>query len=172
MTTDRAFVLGSETVYREWGYVAWSRARRGTRFYAVEPEPLDDHHTSAPPPVDRFDELARRLDRSEAQKAATDDLADRRVAAGKHGCVIHLEQALGPRPETFRRRWRWDLAARRIERYRCRHAITDPGSALGPEPVDRWAKVAWRKAQRDLDRSMVERAPASARERGGRSVGL
>lgn len=172
MTTDRAFVLGSETVYREWGYVAWSRARRGTRFYAVEPELLDEHHTAAPQAVDRFDEVARRLDRSEAQKTASEDLAAQRVAAGKHGCVIHLEHALGPRPETFRRRRRWDRAARRIERYRGRHAITDAGSALGPEPTDRRAKVAWRKAQRDLDRSMVERAHSSARERGGRSLGL
>ena len=49
MTTDRTFVLGSETVYREWGYTAWSRSRLGTRFYAVEPEISDEHHTAAPP---------------------------------------------------------------------------------------------------------------------------
>ena len=50
MTVDRAFVLGSETVYREWGYVAWSRARKGTRFYAVDAQLDDEHHTAADPP--------------------------------------------------------------------------------------------------------------------------
>ncbi len=32
MTTDRAFVLGDESMYREWGYVAMSRGARRTTF--------------------------------------------------------------------------------------------------------------------------------------------
>jgi len=35
MTTERAFVLGDDTVYREWGYVAMSRGREENRLYAV-----------------------------------------------------------------------------------------------------------------------------------------
>ena len=44
MTTERAFVLGDEAMYREWGYVALSRGRSENRLYVVaeELEPRDD----------------------------------------------------------------------------------------------------------------------------------
>jgi conjugative relaxase-like TrwC/TraI family protein len=44
MTADRAFVLGDEAMYREWGYVALSRGRAENRLYVVagELEPTDD----------------------------------------------------------------------------------------------------------------------------------
>ena len=50
ITVDRAFILGSETVYREWDYVAFSHARHRTRFYVVEPEISEEHHTAAGSP--------------------------------------------------------------------------------------------------------------------------
>jgi hypothetical protein len=34
-TVDRTFVLGSDELYREWGYTALSRHRQGTRFYVT-----------------------------------------------------------------------------------------------------------------------------------------
>ncbi len=169
MTTDRTFVLGSETIYREWGYVAWSRARRSTRFYAVEAELEDEHHTAAGPSNDRFGELVRRLDRSEAQQVGSDALPDRRADAAKHGRVIHLHEALGPRPPKFRHRRRWDRAARRIERFRARHGIVDPVDALGHEPAGRLERLAWRTAQREIQRYHLE--AGDGRSRGsGRSI--
>jgi len=36
-TVDRAFVLGSDELYREWGYTALSRHREESRFYIVSP---------------------------------------------------------------------------------------------------------------------------------------
>ncbi len=44
MTADRAFVLGDEAIYREWGYVALSRGRADNRLYVVAAElnPTDD----------------------------------------------------------------------------------------------------------------------------------
>ena len=44
MTADRAFVLGDEAMYREWGYVALSRGRAENRLYVVagELDPADD----------------------------------------------------------------------------------------------------------------------------------
>jgi Ti-type conjugative transfer relaxase TraA len=44
MTIDRAFVLGDEAMYREWGYVALSRGRTENRLYVVagELDPTDD----------------------------------------------------------------------------------------------------------------------------------
>ena len=49
-TVDRAFVLGSDEIYREWGYTALSRHREEARFYVtasptflnVAPDPLRD----------------------------------------------------------------------------------------------------------------------------------
>ena len=44
MTAERAFVLGDEAMYREWGYVALSRGRAENRLYIVADglEPRDD----------------------------------------------------------------------------------------------------------------------------------
>ena len=44
MTADRAFVLGDEAIYREWGYVALSRGCAENRLYVVAAElnPTDD----------------------------------------------------------------------------------------------------------------------------------
>ena len=44
MTAERAFVLGDEAMYREWGYVALSRGRGENRLYVVteDLEPRDD----------------------------------------------------------------------------------------------------------------------------------
>lgn len=36
-TVDRSFVLGSDELYREWGYTALSRHRAQARFYVVSP---------------------------------------------------------------------------------------------------------------------------------------
>ncbi len=73
VTTGRAFVLGSDTSYREWGYVAWSRARLQTRFYICEPdadEAAGEHHTAASPERSAFDEVVGAMERSRAQHAA------------------------------------------------------------------------------------------------------
>jgi conjugative relaxase-like TrwC/TraI family protein len=160
MTTDRTFVLGSETVYREWGYVAWSRARHGTRFYVVEAEVSDEHHTAAAPSDDRFAETLRRLSRSEAQecgihsrKPQSEEIA--RASAAKHNRVGYLETALGPRPDTFRRRRRWDRAVRRVERFRSRNAVADAHEALGPRPDERMGAVEWDRAQRYLTKARL-----------------
>jgi conjugative relaxase-like TrwC/TraI family protein len=160
MTTDRAFVLGSETVYGEWGYVAWSRARHGTRFYVVEPEISEEHHTAAHPSNDRFAEAVRRMERSEAQQVGIDSQPQaqddgRRAAAAKHTRISYLEQALGPRPDTFRRRRRWDRAARRVERYRARNGVDDQVAPLGPKPTSRPHAIIWERAERDLMKSRL-----------------
>ena len=75
LTVDRAFVLGSDQLYREWGYVAMSRGRAGNRLYLVNAYD-DDRDASVahaeerrPPPLDA---ATRALQRSAAQTSATD----------------------------------------------------------------------------------------------------
>jgi ATP-dependent exoDNAse (exonuclease V) alpha subunit len=83
ITTGHAFVLGSDIAYREWGYVAWSRARIQTRFYVCEPdvdEIAEEHHTADAPQHDAYEQVVAALERSQAQHAAF-ELGDR-VANG------------------------------------------------------------------------------------------
>lgn len=172
MTTDRAFVLGSETIYREWGYVSWSRARKGTRFYAVESELEGEHHTAAPPSDDRFNELVRRLDRSEAQQIALDALPEGRARAARHARITYLEQALGQRPDRLLQRRRWDRAARRIERFREHHSVADTEHALGPQPTGRLERIAWRKAGGDIERYRMRAGVGRERDSNVRGIAL
>ncbi len=76
MTTDRAFVLGDESLYREWGYVAMSRGREENRLYVVMGDGARDEVGGA---VDRpyeVDQLVRSLERSRAKALAFDPNGD------------------------------------------------------------------------------------------------
>jgi ATP-dependent exoDNAse (exonuclease V) alpha subunit len=58
MTVDRALVLGTDVLFREWGYVAMSRGRLVNRFYAAAGSPERDEVAPA-----------------EARRAPIDDIA-------------------------------------------------------------------------------------------------
>jgi hypothetical protein len=76
MTTDRAFVLGDESLYREWGYVAMSRGREENRLYVVMGDGAREDAGGA---VDRpyeVDQLVRALERSKAKTLAFDPTDD------------------------------------------------------------------------------------------------
>ena len=81
-TVDRTFVLGSDELYREWGYVALSRHRDDTRLYLVESrdewDGLDDVvHGPLPQveaEVDPLEHLQSALRRRRAQSRALDHL--------------------------------------------------------------------------------------------------
>jgi len=81
-TVDRAFVLGSDDLYREWGYTALSRHRDEARFYVVSPgsaeRALADLAEERDPLVERLEEL---FGTSRAKTLATDqlDAAERRA---------------------------------------------------------------------------------------------
>jgi conjugative relaxase-like TrwC/TraI family protein len=76
MTTSRAYVLGSEALYREWAYVALSRGRQLNRFYVVASGSLERDEFA---PVDRsdapLDAVRGALARSRAERLATEELA-------------------------------------------------------------------------------------------------
>lgn len=69
-TTGRAFLLGSDALYREAGYVGLSRAREGSELYIVAPLP------DGGPGIDALEadpvaQVARRLSESRAQELAS-----------------------------------------------------------------------------------------------------
>lgn len=71
MTTDRAFVLGDDSMYREWGYVAMSRGREENRLYVVMGDGCgrDDVGGAIERPYE-VDQLVRSLERSRAKSLA------------------------------------------------------------------------------------------------------
>ncbi len=72
-TVARAFVLGSEAIYREAGYVAMSRAKERTDLYAITPA-FDEGIAPGP------EGLSRGLSISKAKKLAIESLDPRRAA--------------------------------------------------------------------------------------------
>jgi conjugative relaxase-like TrwC/TraI family protein len=87
MTCDRAFVLGTDELYREWGYVAMSRARLESRLYvAVGDLPADaaDLDLCRQPATEPILELTRTLERSHGKLLALDQRTPSADAIERH----------------------------------------------------------------------------------------
>jgi conjugative relaxase-like TrwC/TraI family protein len=77
LTVEHTYVLGSEALYREWGYVALSRGRQTNRLYqTVLDQHLDEIHTHVHQPDDPHKALAARMARPRAQQPVTPELAE------------------------------------------------------------------------------------------------
>jgi ATP-dependent exoDNAse (exonuclease V) alpha subunit len=74
-TVDHAFLLGSDQLFREAGYVGLSRARTDTRLYLVEPEPAPPR--PGRPPAGRLDDVIAATT-SRAHTFALDQIPDTR----------------------------------------------------------------------------------------------
>jgi Ti-type conjugative transfer relaxase TraA len=90
MTTGRAFVLGDDSLYREWGYVAMSRGREENRLYVVMGDGCgrEDVGGAVERPY-QVDQLVRSLERSRAKSLAFDSYSD---IAEKDSKSLRLEQ--------------------------------------------------------------------------------
>ncbi len=148
LTTGRAFLLGTDRLYREAGYVALSRAVERTDWYHVAP---DDPGRST------TDELTRLLVRSRAQQLATPDpttgpldtvhpaahtsqpASDRVRRHAREATVLadpgtHLIDALGPPPLAGTGRPRWAATAVLVDDYHARWPTTPHRLADTVEP--------------------------------------
>ena len=78
MTSDSTLVLGDETLFREWAYVAMSRGRDDNNLYAVIADDEDRRETGGEVDTNRdpFAEVSRAMARSRAQELASDQGAD------------------------------------------------------------------------------------------------
>jgi Ti-type conjugative transfer relaxase TraA len=93
-TVDRTFVLGSDLLYQEAGYVALSRGRTGNRIYLVGHEPREEAHTpeaAAPAPLDA---LTQSLGVSHAQHLALDAGIDRTAIGRELHALVHERDRL------------------------------------------------------------------------------
>jgi hypothetical protein len=160
LTCDATFVLGSDEIYREWGYVALSRGRTDNRLYLVghdrDHDPVDDpthpevHQHDPRTPAER---LTADLHRSHQQTLALDHQPDSsaRTDAPEVGRLGRApDAALGPRPADPDRQQLWDTAAAAIDTYRQQHAIHDERQPLGAVPADPAARDAYQQAVRGL----------------------
>jgi conjugative relaxase-like TrwC/TraI family protein len=100
-TVQRSYVLASEDVYQEWGYVAASRHRVETRFYVTVPDPLPDEHRELDT-ADPLRDVIRALGQSRAKQLAIDvaDQGQLRVAPDEqlHGEASQLRELLATAP--------------------------------------------------------------------------
>ena len=169
ITTDRAFVLGSDKLYREWGYVAMSRGRVENRLYVVGVAGRErDEYAPAERRPDSLDRVRRALGHSRAQTAAIEHTTRTAVVEPP----IYLVKELGPWPERRSQRRAWESAALTIETYRRSFGIDDTQSALGPQPHDLRQASMWREARREAARTRRELARGVERSLSvGRGLG-
>ena len=80
-TVDRAFVLGSDELYREWGYTALSRHRIEARFYVSATR---EFLNQAPAPLQPGSAVARILLTSRAEHLASEGLGGRAIDPVEH----------------------------------------------------------------------------------------
>ncbi len=80
-TVDRAFVLGSDELYREWGYTALSRHRIEARFYVSASR---EFLNQAPEPLQPGTAVARMLLASRAERLASEGLGGRAIDPLEH----------------------------------------------------------------------------------------
>jgi hypothetical protein len=125
MTLDRVFVLGSDALYREWGYTALSRGRSENRLYVTAPQDLEREEIA---PVG-------------AAAGVVDALVVALETSREHTLAIDIgaELAIRRRPTAELRRRQAELrsrltdphlaAARRL-RATCRHRVTETRQRL------------------------------------------
>lgn len=154
LTVDQAFVLGSDQLYREWGYVAMSRGRDVNRLYLVNAHDNDRDLAVAhaeerkPAPLDA---ATRALGRTAAQTSATDAALTARLTTASTPQLEQRFAELGRLHAAVQRRARHDqaLAARTHRR----------GGEPPPSPAS--------NHEQDAERALVaeEIARRRARER-------
>jgi hypothetical protein len=146
-------VLATNELFREWGYVAMSRARLETRLYlATEPARDGDLDHTAQPTAAPILQVIHTLERSHAKHLALDQQVTRGrnqpdpVAPPAWTPTVPAVTPAGPGLQSPRHviaelggchptpggRALWQAAATQIQRYRQRHGIEDPKRALGP----------------------------------------
>ncbi len=153
-TVDQAYLLGSDQLYREAGYVALSRARNQTNLYLVGPTPHATTVTRNPDP-DTINQLTETLNTSRAQTLAGDQthvpgVLEAVLAADPPAWALN---SFGPPPPAHGAdRDRWAADAARVATYRQNHHITNPDQPLGPRPEQPAQRNEWDLARYAIDR--------------------
>jgi len=139
-TVDRSFVLGSDELYREWGYTALSRHRDQARFYVVSPGSVERALPGLEPDRDAMaEDVVSMLSRSRRKELALDVL-DRAgaIRAERAGRTAHDEIERAQARIAAMREEREDFS--RMQRGR--RAAVDQAIARQQEAIERWSAQA------------------------------
>jgi hypothetical protein len=160
-TVDRAFVLGSDDLYREWGYTALTRHREEARFYLVSPgsteRALPGLEPEPDPILTNIDEMLG----ESRQKSLAIDLVDdsRRLdvdnGRGPHGRDRRREQQLEAAKAAA------EEAGRRLDVLREEHAALSMFARRGRAELARQIEVNIKVEQRwHAEAAALRDAPA------------
>jgi ATP-dependent exoDNAse (exonuclease V) alpha subunit len=152
-TVDTAFVLGGDAVYREWLYVAMSRARNRTVLIIPDSQPTRRLDTTER--VERFAALAAR---SQRQTMAIEQFPP-------HDTAALLSEHIGDRPSGGASALRWDQALRAVTAYREADPDAPEGVLLGPRPRHTASRLRWTVALRAVERAQRSQARSFDLER-------
>lgn len=141
-TVDRAFVLGSDDLYREWGYTALTRHREEARFYLVSLGSTERCLPGLEPEQDPLlGDLGEMLGESRQKSLAIDLLSEEPLEHYPTTRIADREAALG---HEARQAAAARLAALQCERaelgifQRGRRAEIDEQIALQVRAIDHW----------------------------------
>lgn len=161
ITTGATFVLGTDELYREWGYVAMSRGREENRLYVVAPSARGrEEYAPEEPKRDPLEALVSSLRYSKAQTAAL-DVAAREGIGGMPTTDLAAERArlaerIGGAPS---------VRPRELERVTQQRAAAERAAEAAKQRAEQSDREAPRR-RRDTRPGTADRAiEAQARER-------
>jgi len=152
LTCDHTYTLGTETLYREWGYVAMSRGRLTNQLYHGPAGDHDDglhHHVHLDD--NEVASLTSRLGRSRAETPLADQ-------TDTLGADIQRLEAFLTRPDVQRQRDLTELRDELTDLPNSRQIETADNelrrlrAELGTPPSDPHARTTWRATARALER--------------------
>jgi len=138
--------VADDAVYREWLYVALSRARDRTTLVACGAG------------GDQLQRLAELATRTRAQSMAL----EHSPAPSEEELLTHH---IAPRPSKVRPALRWDQALEAVTAYRERHPDLSSHELIGAPPRDHADRLHWTLAERAVARAAEAREATVYRER-------
>jgi ATP-dependent exoDNAse (exonuclease V) alpha subunit len=141
-TLDRTFILGSDELYREWGYTAFSRHRDQARYYTVSPGSVERALPGLEPD---HDQLTETITEALATSRSKDMALNVAVEAGVARTVQALDQTRQAVEGAERR-----IATLRAERdvisrlRRARRAEVEEAISQQQAAIERWTANAER----------------------------
>jgi len=154
-TVDRAFVLGSDDLYREWGYTAMTRHRDEARFYLISPSSTERSLPGLQPEPDPLlKDLAEMLGDSREKSLAIDVLDNATVtASGESRDLLASYRAIAA------------STSRHDSDLHAAEAAREAAEARIAELTDERAELGWLQRQRraELDQQISQNEIARTR---------
>ncbi|MGZ4753435.1 MAG: MobF family relaxase [Acidimicrobiia bacterium] len=147
-TADRAFVLGSDLLYQEAGYVALSRGRTENRIYLVGHEPRPEAHTPEVAPPEPLDALTQTLTVSHAQHLAVDSGIDRNAIRHELHSLLRERDRLQEIARRCPRDRSYEIDSLTTQRSRAANRLAHTHRELDALSKHAWRQRADRQARR------------------------